>query len=51
MKAVSKYLVDNAWFAPWYRENSVYLTDAQTTVNMEAYNVAPALRMYAPKAG
>jgi peptide/nickel transport system substrate-binding protein len=51
MKAVSKYLVDNAWFAPWYRENSVYLTDAQTAVNMEAYNVAPALRMYAPKAG
>jgi peptide/nickel transport system substrate-binding protein len=51
MKAVSRYLVDNAWFAPWYRENAVYLTDAKTSVSMEAYNVAPSLRMYAPKAG
>jgi peptide/nickel transport system substrate-binding protein len=51
MKAVSKWLVDNAWFSPWYRENAVYLTDARTSVNMEAYNVAPSIRMYAPAEG
>lgn len=49
MKAVSKWLVDNAWFAPWYRENSVYLTDAKTAVAMQAYNVAPAVGNFSPK--
>jgi peptide/nickel transport system substrate-binding protein len=49
MKAVSKWLVDNAWFAPWYRENSVYLTDAKTAVDMQAYNVAPPVSAFGPK--
>jgi peptide/nickel transport system substrate-binding protein len=49
MKAVSKWLVDNAWFAPWYRENAVYLSDAKTAVAMQAYNVAPSISSFAPK--
>ncbi|MEV0287655.1 ABC transporter substrate-binding protein [Kribbella sp. NPDC050820] len=49
MKAVSKWLVDNAWFAPWYRENSVYLSDARTAVDMQAYNVAPPVSAFGPK--
>lgn len=49
MKAVSKWLVDNAWFDPWYRENSVYLSDAKTAVAMQAYNVAPAISAFSPK--
>ena len=49
MQAVSKWLVDNAWFAPWYRENSVLLSDAKTAVTMQAYNVAPAISSFAPK--
>ena len=49
MQAVSKWLVDNAWFDPWYRENSVYLSDAKTAVNMQAYNVAPSIASFAPK--
>ncbi|GAA3100638.1 peptide/nickel transport system substrate-binding protein [Kribbella aluminosa] len=49
MKAVSKWIVDNAWFDPWYRENSVYLSDAKTAVTMQAYNVAPSIGSFAPK--
>jgi peptide/nickel transport system substrate-binding protein len=49
MKAVSKWLVDNAWFDPWYRENSVYLSDAKTAVAMQAYNVAPGISSFSPK--
>ncbi len=49
MKAVSKWLVDSAWFAPWYRENSVYLSDARTAVAMQAYNVAPPVSAFSPK--
>jgi peptide/nickel transport system substrate-binding protein len=49
MKAISKWLVDNAWFSPWYRENSVYLSDARTAVAMQAYNVAPPVSAFSPK--
>ncbi|GAA2823390.1 ABC transporter substrate-binding protein [Kribbella solani] len=49
MQAVSKWLVDNAWFDPWYRENSVYLSDAKTAVAMGAYNVVPPVSAFAPK--
>ncbi|TCC44310.1 peptide ABC transporter substrate-binding protein [Kribbella capetownensis] len=49
MKAVSKWLVDQAWFAPWYRENSVFLSDSRTAVAMQAYNVAPGISSFSPK--
>ena len=48
-KAVSDYLVDKAWFAPWYVQNNVYLNGAKTTVTMQPQNVVPYLWNYAPK--
>lgn len=48
MQAVNTWLVDNAWFAPWYRNNAVYLTDAKTDVVMQSQNVAPWIRDFSP---
>lgn len=48
MQAVNSWLVENAWFDPWYRENSVYLTDAKTSVVMQSQNVAPWIRNFTP---
>jgi peptide/nickel transport system substrate-binding protein len=50
MSAVSDWLVDQAWFAPWYRFDNIYLTDAKTAVRMDPYVGAPPVRNYAPKA-
>lgn len=47
-KAVSKYLVDQAWFAPWYAQNNIYLSGSAVTVTMQPQNVVPYLWNYAP---
>jgi peptide/nickel transport system substrate-binding protein len=49
MSAVSEWLVDHAWFAPWFRVDNIYLTDAKTTVQMDPYVVAPPVGNFAPK--
>ena len=47
---LNKYLVDNAWFAPWYRPQSTYVTDANTSVVMQPGNAVPYLWNITPKA-
>ncbi|WP_228515216.1 ABC transporter substrate-binding protein [Agreia pratensis] len=49
-KDLNKYLVDNAWFAPWYRTQSTYMTDANTSVVMQPGNAVPYLWNITPKA-
>jgi len=48
MQAVNEWLVENAWFDPWYRENTVYLSNAQTNVVMQSQNVVPWIRGFTP---
>lgn len=48
MRAVNAWTVDNAWFAPWFRKDEVFLTDAKTEVAMQSQNVVPWIRDYAP---
>ena len=47
---LNKYLVDNAWFAPWYRPQSTYVTDANTTAVVQPGNAVPYLWNITPKA-
>lgn len=45
-KELNRYLVDNAWFAPWYRRDTFYFTNAQTTAQMRGTNGVPFIRDY-----
>ena len=47
-QAVSEYLVEQAWFAPWYVQNNVYLTGSDVTVTMQPQNVVPYIWNYTP---
>jgi len=49
-QAVNEYLVDQAWFAPWFVQNNIYLSGADTQVTMQPQNVVPYLWNYAPQA-
>lgn len=47
-QAISEYLVDEAWFAPWYVQNNVYLSTSDVTVTMQPQNVVPYIGNFAP---
>lgn len=47
-QAVSAYLVDQAWFAPWYVQNNIYLSGPAVSVTMQPQNVVPYIWNYAP---
>jgi peptide/nickel transport system substrate-binding protein len=47
--AITEYLVENAWFAPWYAYDSVYMTNDEVDVTMPSLNVVPWLWDYRPK--
>lgn len=47
-QAVSAYLVDQAWFAPWYVQNNIYLSGPDVKVTMQPQNVVPYIWNYAP---
>jgi peptide/nickel transport system substrate-binding protein len=49
VKALNTYIVDQAWFAPWYRIESNYATDANTAVQTQVGNAYPYLWNFAPK--
>lgn len=49
MKAVGRYVVENAYFAPFFRKRAVYLTDAGTDVAMQSQNIVPWIRDFSPK--
>jgi peptide/nickel transport system substrate-binding protein len=48
-KELNAYIVDQAWFAPWYRIKSHYATDQNTTVVAQRGNAYPYLWNFQPK--
>lgn len=48
-KQLNEYIVEQAWFAPWYRVQGSYATDANTTVEMLPTNAYPAIYDFQPK--
>ena len=50
-KAVNKYVVENAWFAPFYRINQVYLyNDKKLKVTPQVQMAVPTIYNYEPVA-
>jgi peptide/nickel transport system substrate-binding protein len=49
VKALNTYVVEQAWFAPWYRIESNYATDANTSVLTQVGNAYPYLWNFTPK--
>jgi peptide/nickel transport system substrate-binding protein len=49
-KELNAYIVDQAWFAPWYRQKSNYAVDAKTDVKPQYGNAYPYLWNFKPKA-
>jgi len=49
-KELNSYIVDQAWFAPWYRVESNYGTDPNTTTVAQVGNAYPYLWNFMPKA-
>ncbi|TIC85481.1 ABC transporter substrate-binding protein [Nocardioides sp. GY 10127] len=45
---LNKYLVEQAWFAPFYRVQGSFATDANTTVTMSTTNAYPSLFDFQP---
>ena len=49
VKELNAYVVDQAWFAPWYRVRSNYATDPTTEVKAQIGNAYPYLWNFKPK--
>jgi peptide/nickel transport system substrate-binding protein len=49
VKALNTYIVEQAWFAPWYRQQINFVTDANTTVEVQQGNAYPYLWNIQPK--
>ena len=49
LKELNTYIVEQAWFAPWYRIESHYATDANTDVTPQVGNAYPYLWNFKPK--
>jgi peptide/nickel transport system substrate-binding protein len=49
VKALNAYVVEQAWFAPWYRIESNYATDKNTAVQTQVGNAYPYLWNFTPK--
>ena len=43
VKSLNKYVVEQAWFAPWYRMQSSFVSDAKTKVTVQTGNAYPYL--------
>jgi len=48
VKELNTYIVEQAWFAPWYRMQSSYATDAHTKVQTQVGNAYPYLWNFIP---
>jgi peptide/nickel transport system substrate-binding protein len=46
---LNKYIVEQAWFAPFYRVEGSFATDANTTVELSTTNAYPAIYGFQPK--
>ncbi|MFC3996189.1 ABC transporter substrate-binding protein [Nocardiopsis sediminis] len=47
-REANAWLVENAWFAPWYHVDLVYATDPATALQVEPGSAGPPLRYYSP---
>jgi peptide/nickel transport system substrate-binding protein len=47
-KDANAFLVENAWFAPWYYLDLIYATSDDITIELQAGSAGPQLRYYAP---
>lgn len=45
-QAINRYLVENAWFAPWYSRQTIYHTNTTVDVAVQTGNVVPFIRNY-----
>jgi peptide/nickel transport system substrate-binding protein len=50
LKDLNKYIVDQAWFNPWFAPESYFTTDSKTTVDLNQGNAWPNLWDIKPKA-
>lgn len=48
-KQLNRHLVEQAWFAPWYRMQSSFVTDSKTSVTVQQGNAYPYLWNFVPK--
>lgn len=48
-KELNKFIVEQAWFVPWYRVQSSFATDAKTSVKVQVGNAYPYLWNFVPK--
>jgi peptide/nickel transport system substrate-binding protein len=46
---LNKYIVDQAWFAPFYRPYQLYFSDAKTDVTPQVQQAVPSIYNYKPK--
>ena len=46
LRKINRYIVENAFFAPWYRQDTIYLTAADVNVDMQSTNAVPFIRSY-----
>ena len=49
LKELDTYMVDQAWFAPWYRQESNFALDANTVSVPQVGNAYPYLWNFTPK--
>jgi peptide/nickel transport system substrate-binding protein len=49
LKQLNEYIVDQAWFAPIYRPQATFITDAKTTAQTQVGNAYPYLWNIKPK--
>ncbi|OOB89935.1 ABC transporter substrate-binding protein [Rathayibacter sp. VKM Ac-2630] len=47
-QAANRYVTENAWVAPWYKVDSIYVTSADTTTERLFGSVAPLISSFAP---
>lgn len=46
---LNKYLVEQAWFAPFYRPMQIFFTDKNTSAEAQVMQAVPSIYNYAPK--
>lgn len=47
-KELNKFLVDNAWFTPFYRKSSLYFADSTVNVQLQIEQAVPSIYNYTP---
>ena len=45
-RQINEWLVDQAWFAPWYRVDTIILTNDEVTVRPRPGSVAPSVQYF-----